>query len=403
MTVEHPWIAANDAARLLGVSRTTLYAYVSRGYVRSQATAGASRERLYSRDDVERLRRRTEARRDPDKEAERSLQWGLPVLESSISFIDGQRLYVRGHEAVKLSRTRSIAEVASLIWTGQFASTFPSELPRVTPRHASPDTALPFTARAQALLASTATRDHAAYDLRASSVAQTGWRILHLLTRAASLSRTAAPTIDQALAHAWHVKAHGVNVLRGALILCADHELNVSSFTARCVASAGSQPYAVVIAGLAALEGIRHGGTSARVEAMLDAMRRARSPQAAVRDRLRRGESIDGFGHPLYRDGDPRAITLFGMLREEYAKSRELAFVLDVADAAAALTREHPNLDFALAAVARVLRLPEGAPLTIFAIGRTIGWIGHAIEQYATAQLIRPRAKYVGVVPSTLL
>jgi citrate synthase len=87
------------------------------------------------------------------------------------------------------------------------------------------------------------------------------------------------------------------------------------------------------------------------------------------------------------------------MLREGHATSRELRFVLDVADAAVSLTRERPNLDFALAAVARVLRLPSGSPLTIFAIGRTIGWIGHAIEQYATAQLIRPRAKYVGVAP----
>jgi citrate synthase len=198
------------------------------------------------------------------------------------------------------------------------------------------------------------------------------------------------------------VKGRGADLLRSALILCADHELNVSSFTARCVASAGSQPYAVVGAGLAALEGIRHGGTSARVEAMLDSMRGARSPQSAVSERLRRGESIDGFGHPLYRGGDPRAIALFDMLREGHAKSRELAFVLNVADAAASLTRERPNLDFGLASVARVLRLPAGSPLTIFAIGRTIGWIGHAIEQYATGQLIRPSAKYVGVAPAEL-
>ena len=88
------------------------------------------------------------------------------------------------------------------------------------------------------------------------------------------------------------------------------------------------------------------------------------------------------------------------MLRERYPKSRELGFVLDVADAAIAITRERPNLDFALASVARVLRLPAGSPLTLFAIGRTIGWIGQAIEQYATGQLIRPRAKYVGVVPA---
>ncbi|HEU4692834.1 MAG TPA: citrate synthase family protein [Vicinamibacterales bacterium] len=398
MSADTPWMDADAAARLLGVSRTTLYAYVSRGYVRSQATAGPSRERLYSRDDVERLRRRTEARRNPDKEAARSLQWGLPVLESSISFIDGQRLYYRGHDAVALSRSRSIADVAVLIWSGRFEDSFSSAPPRAAVPRVPADAALPFVARAQAILAFAAARDHAAYDLRASSVPHTGWRILHLLTRAAR-SSPVAPTIDQTLARAWGVKGHGIDLLRSALILCADHELNVSSFTARCVASAGSQPYAVVIAGLAALEGIRHGGVSARVEAMLDSIHRARSPHAAVRERLRRGESIDGVGHPLYRGGDPRATALFEMLRDGYARSRELAFVLDVAEASASLTRERPNLDFSLAAVARVLRLPAGAPLTIFAIGRTIGWIGHAIEQYATAQLIRPRAKYVGAMP----
>ena len=81
--------------------------------------------------------------------------------------------------------------------------------------------------------------------------------------------------------------------------------------------------------------------------------------------RLRRGESIDGFGHPLYRDGDPRAAALIEMLRERHAKSRELAIVLEIADAATSLTREQPNLDFALAAVARSSRLPAGSPLTL--------------------------------------
>jgi citrate synthase len=155
----------------------------------------------------------------------------------------------------------------------------------------------------------------------------------------------------------------------------------------------------VVIAGLAALEGTRHGGVSARVESMLEACRLARHPRSGITARLRRGESIDGFGHPLYRDGDPRAAALLETLRERYPKSRDLAFILEVVDAARDLTRERPNVDFALAAVARVLRLPTGSPLTIFAIGRTIGWIGHALEQYATGQLIRPRAKYVGVMP----
>jgi citrate synthase len=263
-----------------------------------------------------------------------------------------------------------------------------------------PDRRLPFVPRAQAVLASASVRDHAAFDLRATSVAHAGWRILHLLTRVARLSRTSGPTIDRALSQGWGVTGRGVDIVRAALILCADHELNVSSFTARCVASAASNPYTVVIAGLAALEGTRHGGVSARVESMLESLEHARHPGHAVASRLKRGESIDGFGHPLYRDGDPRAIALLDMLRDAYPRSRELAFVSRVTAAAESLTRERPNLDFALTSVARVLSLPAGAPLTLFAIGRTIGWIGQAIEQYATGQLIRPRAKYVGIVPA---
>jgi citrate synthase len=84
-------------------------------------------------------------------------------------------------------------------------------------------------------------------------------------------------------------------------------------------------------------------------------------------------------------------------MRERYARSAELRFVMEFADAASAAVREELNLDFALAAVSRVLRLPPGSALTLFAMGRTIGWIGHAIEQYATGQLIRPRARYAGV------
>jgi citrate synthase len=206
-------------------------------------------------------------------------------------------------------------------------------------------------------------------------------------------------SIDVALGRAWKLDDRDIAIVRAALILCADHELNVSSFTARCVASAGSNPYAVVIGGLAALEGPRHGGAGARVEAMLESVRKSRDLAGAIQARLQRGEPIEGFGHPLYPDGDPRAKALFELLRAAYAKSPELAFMLAFGRAASDAGRGHPNLDFALTAVSRVLRLPAGSPIVLFAAGRTIGWIGHAIEQYATGQLIRPRAKYVGERP----
>src|SRR5262245_9800838 len=119
------WVDAGDASRLLGVTRATLYAYVSRGLIRSQpagvsaasARTGGSRERRYAREDLERLRRRVEARRNPEAAAAGALQWGVPVLESAIACIDGARLYYRGHDAIELARTRTVADVASLIWT----------------------------------------------------------------------------------------------------------------------------------------------------------------------------------------------------------------------------------------------------------------------------------------------
>ena len=133
---------------------------------------------------------------------------------------------------------------------------------------------------------------------------------------------------------------------------------------------------------------------------MIDSLRRTRKKSPARAARLRRGESIDGFGHPLYRDGDPRARVLLDLLGEAYPSSAEYRFIAEFAQAANDATGEHPNVDFALAAVSRVLKLPPGAPLMLFAVGRSVGWIGHAIEQYATGQLIRPRAKYVGISPA---
>jgi len=405
-TTPDSWVNAAEAARLLRISRPTLYAYVSRGFVRSEPSAGTSRARRYARDDIERLRRRAEERRDPNKVAEHAMQWGLPVLESSITLVDRGRLYYRGHDAVDLSRSRSVRDVASLIWTGHFdtnldATSTSNAAARVN--RARRLTPLEFVARAQAMLAAQSLDDAAAYDLRPERVPATGWRILRGLVRLAAhraLASSLAATTDEQLARAWRVKARGVDIVRAALILCADHELNVSAFTARCIASSAANPYAVVIGGLSALAGARHGGMTIRVEAMLASLHRERRPRPALVERVRRGERIDGFGHPLYPDGDPRATALLAMLRSYEAKLPERAFVERMAGLGTDLTGEHPNLDFALGAVSRILGLPRGSGLTLFAIGRTIGWIGQAIEQYATGQIIRPRAKYVGVTPA---
>src|SRR5262249_58086517 len=115
-------LRAADACGVLQVTRATLYAYVSRGHVRWEVAGGRSRLRRYSRDDIERLRRRKAGRRDPDTTAAETLRWGLPVLESAITLIADNRLFYRGHDAVELARSRSIADVASLVWLGRFGA-----------------------------------------------------------------------------------------------------------------------------------------------------------------------------------------------------------------------------------------------------------------------------------------
>lgn len=385
------WLDADGATKLLGISRATLYAYVSRGFVRSEPVPGRARERRYAREDLERLRVRAEERRNPGKAAQHALQWGVPILESAITLIAGGKLYYRGHDATGLARSRSLEEVASLIWTGAFDSDVFDTPLHVVGGESAPD--LPIINRAQSILPLVAARDELAFDLRPRAVAQTGWRIVNLLTSVAAETSTLEQTVEETLARAWAPSSQiAAAIIRAALILCADHELNVSAFTARCVASAGSNPYAVVSAGLAALEGPKHGGATERVEVLFEELRRARDPRKALTERLRRGAGVDGFGHPLYPEGDPRAVLLLEML----PKSKELTFARSLAAAAASVLGEQPTLDFGLVAVSRALGLPRGSALVLFAIGRTIGWIGHAIEQYATGTMIRPRAKYVG-------
>ena len=394
------WLSSEEASLRLGVSRATLYAYVRRGLIRSTAAPGDPRQRRYAAEDVDNLRGRSEERRDPAKVGERVLNFGVPVLESTITLIDRGRLYYRGHDAGELARTRSIEDVAALIWTGGFdpGAFAATQLHVVAGTRTSEG--LPFVSRAQSVLPLVAARDPLAFDLRPRAVAQTGWRILNLLASIAAESSELEETIEETLHKRWVPRtAHAPELLRAALILSADHELNVSSFTARCVASAGATPYAVVVAGLAAIEGTKHGGMSARVETMFDELRRARDVRKAMGERLRRGEPVVGFGHQLYPSGDPRATLLMELLGKRFPKSPELAFARSVAKAGEEVTGEKPTIDFALVALARTLKLEPGAPLALFALGRSIGWIGHAIEQYARDEMIRPRARYVGPPP----
>jgi citrate synthase len=252
--------------------------------------------------------------------------------------------------------------------------------------------------RMQAALPVAGAVDAASYDLRPAAVAHTGARILRMLT-AIIVGRDSASPAHLALQAAWAPQQAAVGeAIRIALVLCADHELNVSAFTARCAASAGASPYDVVSAALATLKGSRHGGATERVAALMAETGKPAHARAVVANRLRRGERLPGFGHPLYPNGDPRAAVLMRLSETGGNRARWL-LAKALARAASDLLHDAPNLDFGLVAMSGAYSLPEEAPLVLFALGRTAGWIAHAIEQYASNELIRPRAHYTGPAP----
>jgi citrate synthase len=396
------YLSAQEAADALGVTRATLYAYTSRGQLRSDPIPGRPRERRYSRDDIERLRERKETRQDPARAAARGLHWGDPVLESGITLIHDGTFYYRGHDAAKLAETASPEDVAALLWAAgetEREQLFeqPSALSRGQLAALRTCASDPLTLL-QAALPVAAAVDPASSDLRPAAVRQTGARIIRLLTAIVARRGSRMP-MHRALQAGWAPTRSAVgDVIRTALVLCADHELNVSAFTARCAASAGASPYDIVSAALATLKGYKHGGAAERVLALFAETRTPMSARAVMTRQLRRGERVPGFGHPLYPAGDPRARVLM-RLAEASGNRAEWRVVRELSRAGSELLHDLPNLDFGLAAVTRTYGLPDQAPVLLFALGRTIGWIAHAIEEYASGQLIRPRARYTGVVP----
>src|SRR5262245_4561784 len=401
------YLTAHEAAAALNVSLSTLYSYVSRGMLRSEPVDGQPRVRRYLQEDVSRLVERKELRIDPAKAAARSLRWGAPVLDSSLTLIDGGRIYYRGRDALELAQQASVEEVAALLWRGDpkeaeslftiHSEEMPQEIKGLFKR--APN--LGPVERCQLALPLGESIDPGAYDLRPMAVARTGARILSLLISVVC-GATASGPADVSLQQAWLPRRKtAAPALRAALILCADHELNVSTFTARCIASAQATPYEVVIGALAALKGRRHGGQTAEVEALFRETGRSRSPRETLANRLRLGGGLPGFGHPLYPNGDPRAALLLS-LAKTHGRGVVLELSAGLIEAAGSLTDERPTLDFALVTLAHALGLPAQSPLALFSLGRTVGWIAHAIEQYEDAHLIRPRARYIGLTPERL-
>jgi citrate synthase len=398
------WVDARAAARHLGIAVRSLYAYVSRGQVRS-VPGERGRPRLYALADVERLRVRRDARSGHGAVAAGALRWGEPVLDSAITAITPRGPAYRGRLAVELAAAGSPFEnVAELLWSGYLPDA----------RVAWPRSAIPLAQLARLvgadpqtpldvmplLIQVAALADRERGDLRPDALIARGRRLIPLLAAAlapgfapAAVSRAlGASSVAEIAARAIGAPDDAVPVLDAALVLLADHELNASSFTARIAASTGADPYACVAAALATVSGPLHGSASEQVAAFADAVGSPEGARAQVRALRRRGELPPGFGHPLYPAGDPRAPPLLEAAARR-ATNRRARTVLAIVDAT---TDAAPNCDAGLAALTAALGAPPAAGTGLFAVARAAGWLAHALEQRATGHLLRPRARYTG-------
>lgn len=192
---------------------------------------------------------------------------------------------------------------------------------------------------------------------------------------------------------------NAVRSLEVSLVLYAEHEYNASTFTARVVASTLSDLHSAVTAAIGALKGPLHGGANERVLEVLQQVGVPEQAETWVRDALARKVRIMGFGHRVYKDGDPRAKFL-KPLCEQLAKETGHPGMEAIADTiervVVAEKKLPPNLDWPSARLYHYLDLPVELYTPLFVLSRVVGWSAHIIEQLDNNRLIRPLANYTG-------
>jgi len=387
------WLDSAEAARRLGVKPASLYAYASRGQLRRRPGPDGRRSE-YHPADVATLAVR--GRRS------RPMQPTDVVVPTAITAITPGGPTYRGVAAVELAGKTPFEAVADRLWEsthepdawGRSVAEVSEPVPASSLAEGGLDAGQHLIAATVGLRGA----DPLGLDLRPSVVVATARRLLVAL--ASSIAGGGpAPGVSiaevVALSLGEDVGDDTVRAVDAALVLLADHELAASTLAVRVAASARCDPYAAELAGLAVLSGPRHGAASRNLEVALAQVAAGAPAGTALAAAAAEASSLRGFGHPLYPDGDPRAIRLLEILEAGDLRKRlgPLHAVLEVADRRGL---PPPSIDAALAGLTHAIGAPPGAGEFVFAIARTAGWMAHAIEQYAEPRLLRPKAVYTG-------
>lgn len=405
------FLSARQALEILEIKPQTLYAYVTRGLIRAIAQPH-TRAKLYPREDIERLHRRSLARAGHGPVAAGALRWGEPVMSSSITEITPGGPRYRGRLATELARAELPFEATvDALWTGVWETRTnvwqveppPDDIRRVVNEFARRFPRMRFRHLLGVLAQLLSAAQHDKRETAAAATVLTARQLLHAFAGALAYldgqplrKPKAGASLAEAAARALRVQldATGYAALNAAFTLSADHELAPSTFAARIAASTGANLYACVIAGITAFDGALTGFGADHTEDLVQSAK----TQAGLRKRLRQlreqGKKLPGFNHPLYPKGDPRAAYLIELARGIQRAPRQAKMLIDFIDKAGQDFQVHPSLPVGLVALQLAMRLPPRTAGALFLLGRTAGWIAHVREQHREGLLLRPRAKF---------
>jgi citrate synthase len=398
---------AQQAAARLGVKVATLYAYVSRGLL--TRLPGGGKASRFDPAEVERLA--AHARHAPSQKPQPL------VITSALTEIRAAGVYYRGHSVLELAATHRFEAVAEWLWgatpaplpapEGSTGTVFSANRAAVALARALqarlPADTLPIE-RLRVSASVLGSRDAMRYETSPAAVVATARTLMASMIESLP-EQGPEPTATGLAARLWArlcpsaPSARALRVLSAAMVLCADHALSPSTLAVRIAASQLADPYAIVQTGMGALSGTLHGAASLAAEELIEQVEAGGDPSQVIGARLRRAERIPGFGHSLHHDGDPRAAALLPLIDRSFGKSRGLIAIAELRRVMHERALPTPNIDFALAALARCARMTRGSSEAIMAIARIAGWIAHALEEYATPTRFPWHAAYIGPSP----
>jgi citrate synthase len=422
---ETVWISADEAAHRLGVSKPTLYAYVSRGKIR-RTLADDGRRSRFNAAEVALLGR---GKPKPPSSGMTELR-----LASAVTRIDDATLFYRGIPIGSLVGTNTFEQVAALLWQHEPSTWKPdpgliaqisvfrsvieqSQLQRklggqdeIGGSRTSWDHGLvPGQAAAQLaqLVLQTGCLSTPAGDLGAGikpldvgHVADQTAVLLSVLSASLLGARKADRTIAERL---WrHLSKRApregeLELIDAALVALADHELATATLAVRLAASTRADLYAAIASGLTVLTGPLHGSASAGSYRLLASAAASGRPARAVDEALSEFGILHGFGHKVYKQADPRSVALLRLLHNADVDRAKRAVVDAVLVEAKDRIDRFDNIDFALGAISLCCDLPPAAGELIFCFARIAGWAAHYLEELAEPPLrFRVRAVYRG-------